>query len=99
MATNRKPRFMISLDDHTAELLAHLQKFTDLSPAQTIQKLLPSHLEELHAYLAYLEQLPAGWEKTRAPFLIHSYGPGTLIEDIAKLDPDYAASLKKSKGK
>jgi hypothetical protein len=89
MDTKRKPRFMISLDEDTAELFERLQKFTGLSAAQTIQKLVPAHLNELHTYLAYLEQLPAGWEKTQAPFLIHSYGPGTLIDDIAKIDPAY----------
>lgn len=97
MATQRKPRFMISLDDDSAELLTRLQAFTGLSPAQTIQKLLPSHLEELHTYLAWLEQLQKdGSTKSQfAPFLLHNYGPDTLIQAIKRLDPTYVTEGEK----
>ena len=82
---------MISLDEDDADLLARLQAFTNLSPAQTIQKLFPSHLEELHTYLAWLEQLPKdkSLKSQLGPFLLQSYGPESLIDGIKKLDPTY----------
>lgn len=88
MATQRKPRFMISLDDDSAELLESLQKFTGLSPAQTIQKIFPAHLPELHAYMSWLQQLPkdSSLKSTVGPHLLHSYGPESLIKGMAKLD-------------
>jgi hypothetical protein len=88
MTVQRKRRFMISLDDDSAELLTSLQAFTGLSPAQTIQKIFPAHLEELHAYLAWLEQLPPGksWQRTMGPHLLQSYGPESLIQGMEKLD-------------
>lgn len=97
MATQRKPRFMISLDDDSTELLTRLQAFTGLSPAQTIQKLFPSHLEELHAYLAWLEQLPKGESLPNklGPCLLQSYGPTTLIQDIKRLDPTFQTEGEK----
>jgi hypothetical protein len=95
MATQRKPRFMISLDEEDADVLTQLQDFTNLSPAQTIQKLFPSHLAELNIYLDWLKQLPKdnSLKSQLGPFLLQSYGPESLIEGIKKLDPDYVASL------
>lgn len=97
MATQRKPRFMISLDDDSAELLTRLQTHTGLSPAQTMQKLLPAHLEELHTYLDWLEQLPddSRMLKKLGPHLLQSYGPTTLIQDIKRLDPNYITEGEK----
>lgn len=97
MATQRKPRFMISLDDDSAQLLTDLQALTGLSPAQTIQKLFPAHLEELHEYCAWLKQLPPGpsLQRTAGPYLLHSYGPDSLIEAIKKLDPAYRTGAEK----
>lgn len=91
MATPRKPRFMISLDDDTAELLTQLQALIGLSPAQIIQKLVPAHLEELFAYRAWLEQLPKddGMLSKLGPHLLQSYGPTSLIQDIKRIDPGY----------
>jgi hypothetical protein len=91
MVTQRKPRFMISLDDDSAELLTRLQEFTGLSPAQTVQKLFPSHLKELHSYLVWLEQLPkdASLRSKLGPHLLQSYGPETLMESVKQLDPTY----------
>ena len=82
---------MISLDDDSADLLTRLQTFTGLSPAQTIQKLFPAHLEELWAYLTWLEQLPsdASLQSKLGPHLLQSYGPESLLESIKKLDPTY----------
>lgn len=93
MATHRKPRFMISLDDDSSELLTKLQRFTGLSPAQTIQKIFPAHLEELHAYLAWLEELPPGTtlKNKMGPHLLQSYGPESLIQSIKNIDPQYKA--------
>jgi hypothetical protein len=97
MTTKRKPRFMISLDDDSAELLTRLQKFTGLSPAQAIQKLLPSHLPELFDYLTWLEKLPKdGSAKSQlGPFLMHNYGPDTLTQAIKKLDPAHQTEGEK----
>lgn len=88
---------MISLDDDSAELLTRLQAFTGMSPAQTIQKLFPSHLEELHTYLTWLEQLQNdGSAKSQfGPFLLHNYGPDTLTQAIKRLDPNYVTESEK----
>lgn len=88
MTTKRKPRFMISLDDDSAELLTSLQAFTGLSPAQTIQKIFPAHLQELHGYLSWLQQLPkdSSLKSTMGPHLLQSYGPESLIQGMEKLD-------------
>lgn len=88
MATQRKPRFMISLDDDSAELLTRLQAFTGLSPAQTIQKIFPAHLNELHAYLSWLQNLPKdlSLKSTLGPHLLQSYGPEPLTQGMEKLD-------------
>lgn len=97
MSATRKTRFMISLDKYTEDLLNELQEYTNLSPAQTIQKLLPSHLEELHTYLAWLKQ-PTQVKSLKSqlgPFLLHSYGPESLIEGIKKLDPTYETEADK----
>ena len=91
MPDKRRPRLMISLDDDSLELLRRLEAFTGLSPAQTIQKIFPAHVQELWEYLTWLEQLP----KTRSvqrdlgPFLLHSYGPDSLIDAIKRIDPTY----------
>jgi len=84
----RKPRMTLSLDDHSMELLESLQAFTGLSPAQTIQKIFPAHLEELHAYLEWLQNLPkdSSLKSTMGPHLLQSYGPESLIQGMAKLD-------------
>lgn len=84
-------RATVILDSDTMELLRRLQNFTKLSPAQTIQKILPAHLQELHAYLTWLEQLPKdkSLQADLGPYLLHGYGPETLIEGIKKLDPTY----------
>jgi hypothetical protein len=97
MATQRKPRFMISLDDDTAELLTRLQTFTGLSPAQTIQKIFPSHLCELHEYLTWLEGLPPGpsLQRKMGPHLLQSYGPTSLIQDIKRIDPTFVTEGEK----
>ena len=97
MEIKRTPRLSLSLDYDTAELLARLQTFTGLSPAATVQKLLPSHLEELWTYLTWLEQLPPGPSMTRSLGLnlIQSYGPDTLIDAIKKLDPTYKTEGEK----
>lgn len=84
-------RLTVTLDEDTIELLERLKKFTGMSPAQTVQKLIPSHLEELWVYLGWLEGLPEGPSKLRSlgTHLIHSYGPSSLIEDIKKIDPSF----------
>lgn len=91
MTASRKPRLTLSLDDDSIDLLNRLQTFTGMSPAQTLQKLWPSHLQELHEYLVWLEQLPPGksLQRTVGPHLLQSYGPETLIQSIKSLDPSY----------
>lgn len=97
MATQRKPRFMISLNEDSATLLHRLEEFTGLSPAQTIQKLFTAHFGELHDYLTWLEQLPKdGSAKSQlGPFLMHNYGPETLTQAIKKLDPGHLTESDK----
>lgn len=97
MATHRKPRLTISLDEDVTELLIRLESFTGLSPAQTIQKLVPAHLGELWAYLTWLEQLPPdpSLQRNLGPFLLHSYGPETLIEGIKRIDPTFQTEGEK----
>ena len=97
MVITRSPRMTLSLDLDTMELLTRLQKFTGLSPAQTIQKLLPSHLTDLWGYLTWLEQLPKDGSKRAklGPFLLPSYGPETLMEGVKQLDPTYVSEGEK----
>lgn len=83
-------RFTIALDDDTTELLKVLEGFTGSTPAQTVAKMFPAHLDELWEYRTWLEQL----EKPSRLYslgcnLLQSYGPGSLIDDIKRLDPDY----------
>ena len=81
-------RLTISLDADSMGLLKSLQTFTGMSPAQTIQKIFPAHLEELHAYLSWLQQLPkdSSLRSTMGPHLLQSFGPESLIQGMAKLD-------------
>lgn len=81
-------RLTISLDADSMELLKGLQTFTGLSPAQTIQKIFPAHLPELHAYLSWLQQLPkdSSLKSTVGPHLLQSYGPESLIQGMEKLN-------------
>jgi len=83
-------RFTIALDDDSTDLLRALEQFTGLTPAQAVAKLFPAHLQELWEYLTWLKQL----EKPSRLYsigcsLFQSYGPGSLIEDIKRLDPGY----------
>lgn len=97
MTPSRKPRLTLSLDDDALDLLARLQAFTGLSPAQTIQKLFPAHLEELNEYLTWLEQLPPGpsLQRTVGPHLLQSYGPETLTQSIKNIDPNHVTEAEK----
>jgi hypothetical protein len=94
---NKTHRFTIALDDDSNNLLRELEKFTGLSPSQTVAKLFPSHLEELWAYLTWLEQLPNGPSRVRSLgcALLQSYGPSSLVEDIKRLDPTYQTEAEK----
>ena len=92
MATQqRKPRMTLSLDEQSMDLLESLQEFTRMSPAQAIQKIFPTHLKELHAYLAWLQQLPkdSSLKSTMGPHLLQSYGNGSLLACIKEIDPAY----------
>jgi hypothetical protein len=86
--SNQSSRITVTLDPEQTELLKSLQAFTGLSPAQTIQKIFPAHLPELHAYLSWLQQLPkdSSLKSTMGQHLLQSYGPESLIEGMAKLD-------------
>lgn len=84
-------RITLTLSPDEAELFKRLQAFTGLSAAQSIAKLLPSHLNELWEYLTWLEQLPKEASRRRAVGvgLIQNYGPKDLIQSIKELDPTY----------
>jgi hypothetical protein len=84
-------RFTIALDDDSVQLLKMMEEFTGLTPAQTIAKTFPSHLEEFWFYLTWLQQLPEGPSRLRSLgcSLLQSYGPSSLIQDIQRLDPTY----------
>ena len=90
-------RFTVALDDDSVNLLKALEEFTGFTPAQTIAKLFPSHLHELWAYLTWLQGLPEGPSRVRSIglSLLASYGPGSLIEDIKRLDPTYQTPSEK----
>lgn len=96
MATQTN-RLTVSLDDDSLALLRRLEAFTGLSPAQTIAKIFPAHLEELWSYLTWLESLPEGPSKLRSlgVNLLHSYGPTSLIQDIKRIDPAYETEAEK----
>lgn len=90
-------RLTLALDEDTITLLKRLEAFTGLSPAQTIAKIIPSHLQELWDYLTWLEQLPDGPSKRRSLGLnlIQNYGPNSLTEDIQQIDPTYQTDGEK----
>ena len=97
MSETQTSRVTVTLTPEETELFKRLKAFTGLSPAQAIQKLLPSHLEELWAYLAWLEKLserPTNAQKL-GPYLLQSYGPETLIQGIKHLDPTYETEGEK----
>jgi hypothetical protein len=97
MTVQRKPRLSLSIDDESMDLLKGIEALTGISPAQTIQKIFPAHLQELWEYRTWLEQLPADskWLRAMAPQLLQSYGPENLIEGIKKLDPGYVTEGEK----
>ncbi len=90
-------RFTVTLDDDSMALLRALEKYTGLSPAQTLVKLWPSHLDDLWTYLTWLEQLPTGSSHRRSLGLnlLQSYGPGTLREGVKRIDPSYQTDGEK----
>lgn len=96
MATQTN-RLTVALDNDTIELLKRLEKFTGYSPAQTVAKLFPSHLEDLWNYVTWLESLPEEHSKLRSlgVRLLASYGPTTLTEDIKRIDPAYQTEGEK----
>lgn len=97
MMSKQSNRFTVALDEDEVQLLERLKNFTNMSPAQTIQKLFPSHLEELWEYLTWLEQLPEGPSALRSmgKNLLHSYGPENLLQGIKRLDPTYQFESEK----
>ncbi|WP_342616985.1 hypothetical protein [Rhodoferax sp. GW822-FHT02A01] len=99
-------RLTVTLDEDSIALLREVELIAGLSPAQTVAKLWPSHLEDLWDYVTWFKQLPPGPSKLRslAPNLLLSYGPEPLREGIRKIDPSYqtegelfAATLKEAK--
>lgn len=90
MAIQRKPRMTLSLDEQSMDLLERLQAFTGMSPAQTIQKIFPTHLGGLHTYLIWLQQLPkdTSLKSMMGPHLLHTPGVD-LIARIKEIDPTY----------
>lgn len=90
-------RLTVSMDDDSMALLRTLEKHTGLSPAQTLVKLWPSHLDDLWTYSTWLDQLPAGPSQRRSLGLnlLQSYGPETLREGIRRIDPSYQTEGEK----
>lgn len=95
LAANQMPH----LDDDSINLLKEIEALTGIEPLRVVAILFPSHLEELHYYLTWLEQLPEGPSKRRTLGLnlLHSYGPELLIDRIKELDPAYALTVTQSK--
>lgn len=90
-------RLTVTLDEDSLALLRALEEHTGLSPAQTLVKLWPSHLDDMWTYLTWLEQLPAGPSQRRSLGLnlLQSYGPSTLREGIRQIDPGYQTEAEK----
>ena len=95
--SDRPNRLTVTLDEDSIELLKRLQKFTKMTPSATVATLFPAHLQELWEYLTWLEQLPEGPSqlRSRAVHLIHNYGPASLLQDIARLDPTYKTEAQR----
>ena len=95
MKTEKRLRYMIVIDDETKYLMDILKTFTNLSPAQIVQKIVPSHIDELWYYLTWLKQLPEGSRlKSIGANLLRCYKKDSLIYDITVLDPTYKPSLE-----
>jgi hypothetical protein len=90
-------RLTVTLDEDSLALLKSLEKHTGLSPAQTMVKLWPSHLDDLWTYLTWLDQLPEGPSHRRSLGLnlLQSFGPETLREGIKRIDPSYQTEGEK----
>lgn len=95
MTTNKR-RVLIPLTPEWDDLLTQVSEQTGLTAPKIIQKLLLAHFSDLVEYSTWLQQLPADSAKLKAGrFLLHSYGPGTLVEDIKQLDPSFVSRKKK----
>ena len=97
--TNEEEKIELILDADSAELLESLATETGLTRGEIIAKLLPAHHEELWAYREWLRSVPPSETElhSRGVLLIHNYGPGNLIDDIAQIDPTFRAPAQQFK--
>lgn len=81
----------ITICEDTAAILERLEAHTGLTANGIVNRLLSSHLSELHEIDAFLETHPAGVGllHNEGKNLIQSYGPESLLEGIARIAPYY----------
>jgi hypothetical protein len=81
----------ITLNEELAEQVKRLSKCTGLSSSAIVNRLLSSHLAELHELEEFLEAHPAGVGTLheQALNLIQSYGPESIVEGISRIAPYY----------
>ncbi|MBC7624128.1 MAG: hypothetical protein H7232_12130 [Aeromicrobium sp.] len=85
----------ITLDRATAELFRRIAAQANLSIDDIGNRLLSSHLSEMHELEAFLEENPAGSDSLheRGLNLIQSYGPESIMDGIARVAPAGYATL------
>ena len=90
-----KPRVMVTLDPEAFALLSSLGEQTGQSLSSIVNKLLGAHIADLSEYDHWLRQLPDGPVKARGKYILHSYGPDTLVDAIKQIDPTYETYSEK----
>ena len=86
-----RKRINLTVDDDQYELVARISEQTGLSAAAIVETMFNAHLADLHEYADWMDQLPEGNNplRERGAYLLHSFGPGTLVDDIKQVDPTY----------
>ena len=79
----------ITLDHDTAELFKRIGVQANLTICDIGNRLLSSHLSEMHELETFLEKNPAGLGSLhdRGLNLIQSYGPESIMNGIARIAP------------
>ena len=85
----------IKLDHDTADLFRRIAAQANLTISDIGNRLLSSHLPEMHELEAFLEENPARSDSLheRGLNLIQSYGPESIMDGIARIAPAGYATL------
>jgi hypothetical protein len=80
----------ITLNEDLIEIMERLGEQTGLSVGSIANRLLGSHLADLHELDAFLEAHPgAGSLHQQALNLMQSFGPESIMEGLSRIAPNY----------